>query len=148
MTSQHNSTTQWSITSHSVPGHTRTETAVTTSVNERASTKHQPLTSYGAPWKAGGMWVCSLGATMPHIDRRCGSRTYPESRCNRFTPRDHHTNVLKWAVFVGVCFGSHASTLPDRRLHQSLLRSTLNEVPNLIVRKTFSADGSTCVRAS
>ena len=66
-------TTRQSITSHSVPGHTRTETAVNTSGNERASTKHQPLTSYGAPWKAGGTWLWSLGAAMPHIGRRYGS---------------------------------------------------------------------------
>ena len=86
LTSQHNSMTQGSITSHSVPGHGATETTVATSRNEHASTKHQPLSSYGAPWKAGGTWRWSLGCA--HATQwQVRIVKYSESRCNRFTPR-------------------------------------------------------------
>ena len=70
---------------------------------------------------------------MPHIDRRCGSRTYSEAKWDTVKPRDDHPDVLlKLAVSVGLCLGPHAST-PERHFHQSVLRSTLNEVPKLIV---------------
>ena len=81
---------------------------------------------------------------MPHIDRRCGSRTYSESKCDRVKPRDDHPDVLlKLAVSVGLCLGPHASTLPERHVHQSVLRSTLNEVPKLIVHTIRGSEHKT-----